>query len=983
METPRTQLHHRIFFLFIFSLLLGLSPRGVQAQGFSTFNGRNHPELDWLQAETEHFKIMYPAHLAGIEIQAGVIAEATYTALSENLDVTFDKKLRMYLSDEDEILNGFALSPLGYTNIWVHVNDVATTWSGNTKWLRTVISHELAHLFHGEAVKSRLGLVAYFLGDPMPSFWAEGIAQYETELWDANRGDRWLRTALLDDRLSYEDGRSIWNGRLLYAAGNSQTRYLASQYGDSTITKILKHRKNAAFGRFAHHDFYSAFEAVTGKTYAAFYDEWRRHMNVYYNTLAGQMELTDSLDAKPLKLTGQYLYDISYSADTTHAAVLSLGSISRPVIRLHVIHRETGTAQTVAEGGIRAPIDWSPDGRQLAFARRTRQKNGALVNDLFVTSRNGKKTRRLTRSRRASSPVFSPDGKQLAFIGSTAGTANVYLLNLETEEERPLTRFTGDVQLASLNWHHASNKIVVGRFDADGDRDIVLLDPKNGKLDAISPTGTDDQFPIWSPDGKQIAVTSLTDRVPNVFIWDLETRTRRRATNLVNGARVMDWLPADSAHAAGTLIVTTSATKQRDQAFRIDAARVPFETTISIPEPYTRWTTHTPPATIPQALPDDATIITSRSQYKSLKNLVHLFSFGLPYYNSADDWGVIGATSWTEPLGHHTFGATASLALKNTRENSFLLATYVNNQLRPSTTLSGYSLLPVARAYGNSYLLDAISGGDVTFDWPLDIAVKPYTGTRLDIRLQYAAIDQLNDDEYESLPAGLLPPEEGEKAELRIGFTRKTLRPYSGNVVHPLDGLGLKLQAAVSDNVLGGDTRYLRADAAAYAVLPGLLNNRFFVYGKATYLTGETFNQERPGFARFDDLQISAPQFGIMAFSDAVRVRGYREFAYGDRVLFGSAEYRMPLIPSLQTTILGLISLRQTTLSAFIDAGAVWEDRVRITRRVGAGVEVKNALVIGGMLQLMHAVGFAQPASQLGTTNDYEVYYRVRASLPF
>ncbi|MEM8485517.1 MAG: hypothetical protein AAF564_08195 [Bacteroidota bacterium] len=965
------------------TFLVGLSIQSAQAQGFSSFNGRNHPELDWQQAETEHFKIMYPAHLAGIEMQAGVIAETTYTALSQNLDVTFDEKIRIYLSDEDEILNGFAVSLLGYTNIWVHVNDVAASWSGNTKWLRTVISHELAHLFHGKAVKSRLGLAAYFLGDPMPSFWAEGLAQYETEKWDANRGDRWLRTAVLDDKLSYEDGRSIWNGRLLYASGNSQLRFLASQYGDSTITKILKHRKYAAFGRFAHHDFFTAFEDVTGQGYRTFYEEWRRHMNVYYNTLAGQMELPDSLDAKPLKLGGQYVYDIKYSPDTTHAAVLSLASISRPVVRLQVIHRETGTAKTVADGSIRAPIAWHPEGRQLAFTRRTRQKNGALINDLFVTSRNGKNTKRLTRARRASAPAFSPDGTQLAFIGSAGGTANVFLYNLSTGEETPLTTFTGDVQLASLDWHHAANMLVVGRFDADGDRDILLLNPKTGEVATISPTGTDDQYPVWSPDGKQIAVTSLSDRVPNVFIWDLETRTRRRATNLITGAQAFDWLPADSLHAKGTLIVTTSASKQRDRAYRIDAARVPFETEITIPASYSRWTTHTPGVTIPATVDADESVITKRSPYKSIKNLVHLFSFGLPYYNNADDWGVIGATSWTEPLGHHTFGATASLALKNTRENSFLLATYVNNQLRPTSTLSAYSLLPTARAYGNNYLLDEVSGADVTFDWPLDIAVKPYTGTRLDLRLQYAAIDQLNPEDYESLPAGLLPPQQGEKAELRLGFIRKKLRPYSGNVVHPLDGRGIKLQVAVSDKIFGGDTRYLRADAAAYAVLPTILANRLFVYGKATLLSGNTFNQERPGFARFDDIQITAPQFGIMAFSDATRVRGYREFAYGDRVLFGTAEYRMPVLPSLQTTILGLISLRQTTLSAFIDAGAVWEDGVRITRRTGAGIEAKNALVIGGVLQLMHAVGIAQPTSQLGTTDDYEVYYRVRASLPF
>ena len=225
-----------IFIPLCFAALI-LLPRVSKAQGFNTFNNRNHPELDWQVAETEHFKIMYPAHLAGIEIEAATIAEASYKVLSANLDTQFDEKISIYLSDEDEILNGFA-TRFGYTMIWVHINDVSRQWTGHTKWLRTVIPHELAHLFHGKAVRGNRGLlVDFLLGDPMPSFWTEGIAQYETELWDAYRGEQWLRTATLDDRLSYTDGRSLWNGRLLYAVGNSQVRYLASQYGDSTLPR--------------------------------------------------------------------------------------------------------------------------------------------------------------------------------------------------------------------------------------------------------------------------------------------------------------------------------------------------------------------------------------------------------------------------------------------------------------------------------------------------------------------------------------------------------------------------------------------------------------------------------------------------------------------------------------------------------------------------------------------------------------------------
>jgi hypothetical protein len=300
--------------LALAALLLAAAPAG--AQGFQIFNDRNHPELEWHVAATEHFRIAYPARLAGIEVEAAAIAEASYAVLSEQLGVTFDRPIRIYLSDEDEIANGFAVNVgrAGHTNIWVDVNETAEIWTGDVKWLRKVLAHELAHLFHFRAIQSPMGLGQEIFANPTPRFWTEGLAQYLTEEWDAQRGDRWLRTAVFEDRMSYEDGTSPWNGRLLYASGNAQVRYLAQTYGDSTLAQILAHRRPFLPGLRVH-DFYSAFRSVVGKPYREFYDEWRKHVNVYYNTLAGQMERVDSLGA-PLRIPGHFLHDVQYSPDT-------------------------------------------------------------------------------------------------------------------------------------------------------------------------------------------------------------------------------------------------------------------------------------------------------------------------------------------------------------------------------------------------------------------------------------------------------------------------------------------------------------------------------------------------------------------------------------------------------------------------------------------------------------------------------------------
>ena len=967
-----------------FLLLLCLLTAPAVGQGFNSLNGRNHPELDWQAAETAHFKIMYPAHLAGLEGEAAAIAEASYAALSANLEVTFDEKLRLYLTDEDEIANGFA-APIGngYSSIWVQVNDVAAGWTGREKWLRKVIAHELAHLFHYRAVRSGLGRLDYLFGIPIARFWTEGLAQYETETWDAFRGDRWLRTAVLDDRLNYHDGTSLWNGRLLYAAGNAQVRFFAEQYGDSTLARLFAHRKPVLLGLGRVHDFYTAFEAVTGDAYRTFYDRWRRHVNVYYNTLAGQMENPDSLGAAALDLPGQYLQDVRYSPDTTRLAVLSTASPERPVRRLYVTDTATGKTHVVAEGAIQAPVAWRPDGRQLAFARLSRGRHGSLLNDLFVVDADGKNLRRLTHSRRATSPTFSLDGRRLAFLASAGGTANVFLLDLDTGGETQVTHYTGDVQLAFVRRHPSEERLAFTRSDAAGTHTLVLLDLTTGEEHLVTGSLQDDAQPVWQPDGAALAYTSLRDDVPNVFVYDLATQTHRRVTHLTNGATVYDWLPPDTTHTAGRLVVVTTVSKALDRAYRIDAARTASTTTPAVPQAYTTWTRHRPPQTVPTAPLPDPALILARGPYRSWRNLTHALTFALPYYAGPGDWGLFGVTGWLEPLGKHLLLAGGNLSVPSPGSDSYGFATYVNNQTAATLSFNAYRLPGSARFYGSDVLVETVTGGDVMALWPLDWRARPYTATTLGLRLRYAAFDPLDPDAFETTSDNLPFPERGRQADLQLSLTRRTQRPYRYNVVHPLDGHGVRVQVTGAARLLGADTAYLQGDAAAFAVLPGLGLHRLFAYVRAQARTGDALAQDLLGLSRYDPVQLALPDAVPLTFGNTERVRGYRRYATGDRVLFTTVEYRVPLLPDLQTQLLGTLALGATTVAAFTDAALVWtgRDTGGAVRRWGAGLELKNALSLGGF-QIQHALGIGQPVEHLGG-RDYDLYYRIRAAVPF
>ncbi len=1013
---------------FLALAVLLLVPVAAEAQGFRTFNGRNHPEIDWRVAETEHFEIVYPERLAGIEAEAAAVAEETYAALSANLDVSFDRPIRVYLSDEDEIANGIAFSVgrAGFTNVWVHVNETADIWTGDAKWLRTVLAHEIAHIFHYRAIRSPIGLLQNVFANPIPSFWAEGFAQYQTERWDAQRGDRWLRTAVFEDRLSYSDGTSAWNGRLRYAVGNSQVRYLAESRGDSTLANILKHRKTLLPG-IKVHDFYSAFKAEVGTPYRAFYDEWQKHVNVYYNTLAGQMERVDSLGV-PLPVPGQYLYDVAYSPDTTQVAALVLSSVARPVRRLAVIEGLSDTTvarrvRVLAEGSIEAPIAWSRDGERIAYARTVRGRYGSLVNDLYAVDVETGDTQRLTRDRRASSPTFAPGGR-LAFIGSEAGTANVFLLNPATSTETQLTDFTGDVQLTTLRFSPDGTRLAFARFGPEGTRDLAVLDLASGTVETVSVSGTDDRYPVWSPDGRRLAFTSLRDDVPNVFVLDADPLllshratpsdfeklspfkgdslgvpersdarpnggSERRLTHLFGGATARDWLPPDSLHPEGRIVLVTSESKQREKAFAVDAGRTVTAQPATAPDAYAAWTAHRPPREVPFRTVADPGLVRARRPYRSWANVTHAGSFALPYAElDGSDYGFFGTTLWLEPLGKHLLLGLVSVSVPKFADNTLALVSYTNNQLRPSLTLNAYRSPSPARWYGSSVLVEDLLGADLTATWPLDLTDAPYTRTTADVRLRYAYAEPFGDRAFDDLATtGLPQPEAGTRADLRLGFTAKRQRPYRYNDIYPLDGIGVRARVAGGAAVLGSPGAFVRPDLAAFWVSPPLGIGRFYVYGRAQAQLGRTLAQDIVGLSRYDDIDLQLPFVDPVTLSDTERVRGYRRYAVGDRLLFGTLEYRLPPVFDLNTSLLGIVGLGRVSPALFLDAAAVWTgaELDQAVRRTGVGAELKNRVTLGGF-PLVHAVGVAQRWRDLGETVEWDavdLYYRIQASLPF
>ncbi len=957
-------------------LLLGLLIETAQAQCFDLMGGGSGGH-NWRQIESAHFRIIYPASLDSVGLRVVAIAEASHTALAAWFGFELQGKPRLYLSDADDIANGLAV-PLdeGYSCIWLYSHDV-DTWTGTTPWLERVVPHELAHLFHYQAVRVRPAWLNLLLGRPLPRFWTEGLAQYTTETWDAQRGEGWLRMAVLDDALSYEDGRSRWNARLMYAVGHAQTRWLAWQRGDSTMRRILLHRTRR-LGLLAVHDFYAAFRDVMGASYQTFYERWRRHVNVRYNTMAGQSETLDALRGDTLVVPVAYVDDLAWSPDTTRWAVLGLPSMERPVRTLYV--GRPGHWRAVAEGDIRPPVSWSPDGCWLAFARRERRPGGELVHDLWLVSSDGRTHRRLTQGMRAFAPTFAPNGQHLAFVSVAEGVAHLQVLDLKTGTVRPLKTFPATVRIGSAQWHPGGRALLFDRFVEGVRRDLVLWEPDTDSLMVLTDGQHDDRGPVWNPDGLHLAFTSLRDGVPNVFVLELASKQVARVTRLVAGARVLDWLPPSPGFPEGRLAVAVTLSKYGEAVRLVDARQRAPERSVEVPELYQAWTSHVAPSRrMLDTLVVRPMLVSSSEPYRPWGNLTHVASLMLPYYLGPLGAGVGGFTLWLEPLGYHTIAAGGMISAMRP-SYSFGSIGYLSRRRWGMVNGTLYRLHGAVVPYDNGTLVEVQTG--VLVGLLRRLPAPPYGRQRLNVYLRYRDRRPLWPRHPERLRGLLSPPASGRQLDVTLKLRLERRRPYRYSAVHPLDGEGLRFQLLGAAPVLGADLQFVRLDVAAYRLWSMGGGHRLLTYGRAQLQRGRSLPQDYLGLSRADAVHLLLPDLDAELFAPAFheRVRGYRRLAAGRVVLFGSVEYRVPLLPDLQTRLLGLVRLGATALATFADGALVREGMN--TERLGAGLELKNALHLGPLV-LTHALGWAHPLRLAEPGARRELYYRIRAAVPF
>jgi hypothetical protein len=211
---------------------------------------------------------------------------------------------------------------------------------------------------------------------------------------------------------------------------------------------------------------------------------------------------------------------------------------------------------------------WSPDGKTIAFV----STRNAGAKQIFLMDADGKNVRALPGGLRPerTSPAWSHDGTKLAYVQDDSGNRNIYVVGVNGGQR---VQLTSDIAAdEGPTWSPDDSEIAFSS-NRDGDDDIYVMDAADGSnVVQLTTAAREDANPAWSPDGTKIAFDSQRDGNTEVYVMNADGSDQRRLTNDPNARDANPaWSPDGSqiAYARGKIggtdiwVMSADGTHQR------------------------------------------------------------------------------------------------------------------------------------------------------------------------------------------------------------------------------------------------------------------------------------------------------------------------------------------------------------------------------------------------------------------------------------
>jgi TolB protein len=161
--------------------------------------------------------------------------------------------------------------------------------------------------------------------------------------------------------------------------------------------------------------------------------------------------------------------------------------------------------------------------------------------ELYLMDPDGENSRPITQDRSINlSPAWSPDGREIAFISYSGANAHLHLLDIETLKRGVLS---GRANMNGPAAWSPDGKQLALTLTIDGNPEIYLIDRSGTILRRLTQHPGIDVSPTWSPDGKELAFVSNRAGGPQIYVLNIPSGRIRRLTYEGKYNTDPDWSP--------------------------------------------------------------------------------------------------------------------------------------------------------------------------------------------------------------------------------------------------------------------------------------------------------------------------------------------------------------------------------------------------------------------------------------------------------
>ena len=701
---------------------------------FNGFNQRNHPELDWKSITTHNCQIIYHEPLEQHARRAAEIAQNTFDTLMKTYNITPDKTCIIYVSDQDNIANGAAAMSF-YIFIWVNQNDFTSLFTGNDKWMRKVISHELSHWFVAASIEG--WLTKLLPGFPtFPRNINEGYAQFFSgEPWGYNRGDRFLKASVLSQRTGIPSPEV--DGHLMYADGFAKVRYLAALHGEDKLIQLLKYRNSGKLFGYG-----EAFQKVYKQSYSKFEEEWRRYIHTYYYgevytakaCPADTSAVGNINDFTPLS-TGYYQFSnldwkgdklLFVARETVNQRYNELLLAEVRADSLKSDKLKLKNTQSLFKTGRFTKISLSENSNWAAFAVYTRHKTGRLAPRIYKYDTVARKLQMFAEGNYPE--IDSLGGIYYQKLGSDSN--DIWYINPDNSVFKIYSQGL-DEQIGNLSLTPDGSKLAFSVFDNAKQFNISILDIDSKQIQQVLPLTGMALSLSWNNANELLyTVENKVDYSLDIELYNLGEKTAQSFAKQPYNAVPIRFID-------DKLYVMADYDKGAKQPGWFKPAPANDSPKVFTENYYNKWLHVQPIHTIPDA--SGQTEISAPVNYNSWRNIKWRLGFAVPLYPY-----VAGGFLLSEALGKHLLGGYAAIPYSN-HNRSWWLLMYENKTLAPTIDLS-YSRQQWLSGVGEEKLfyqdMDKLSG---RISFPINL-IRPYREMDLSLGVSYTDLRDVNDN---------------------------------------------------------------------------------------------------------------------------------------------------------------------------------------------------------------------------------------------